>query len=66
MVVKETKTLPQGTVKYNLFFKGSGDPNEEHEIMRVEFLDKDDQVIFGVGHEQEPGGRDYSDPIWDD
>jgi len=49
MIVKEPHFIPKSAHTYAVFFKGSGNPADDHEIVGVAFYDIDGELILGVG-----------------
>jgi hypothetical protein len=46
--------LPEGCVKYRITFRGTGNPDDDHEIRGIEFLDKNNRMLFSIGHTELP------------
>ena len=54
MIIKETITIPPGACFLEIFFAGSGDPRDEHEITGIKMTyGNGDQAGIAIGETKE-------------
>lgn len=60
MIVRDKITPPPDAVSMEIVFSGSGNPEDDHDIVGVTWRDKNGHIVFSVGHDAEEHSKVHS------